>query len=181
MANKTKFGKLPTYNYYTRNKLSVIGGIIVLILFILALWLITTYAKTNQLSAIIKTNEKFGVTAENLVPENSELYIIKLQKLNKPEYTKPIIDFIYLDRESQEIISMTSLETIKEQKCISRDLKLKITAFVGKQNTLLDKFKEKQEEIDNLKKIYWDKYIYILEQNTEYKEILNEIKNIPVC
>jgi hypothetical protein len=161
-------------------KISFLGEIIIIIIITITIFLLLRIVNANQIEEIQKINSDFGVDGVNLVPENTNEYIARLSTIKNKEYTIPLIEYSKLNLKEKEINKLIKLTAIKQEKCIPKKLILNLNSFILKQNKILEMFKEsKNDKIT--KTLNWDKYIFILENISEYKDLKYEIESMPIC
>jgi hypothetical protein len=156
-----------------------LGDMIFIIILVLVIYLSMTLLSGNQITKLSKINNIYGVSQDNLIPVNQDAYIADLSLLSDNLHTKPIIDYINLNKDSIKINKLVNYNLITNNNCISRTLYLQINSFVQKQDTLLDTF----EKLDSpkLNKIYWNQYIENLRDRDEYRDLKIEIIKLEIC
>ena len=156
-----------------------LGDMIFIIILVLVIYLSMTLLSGNQITKLSKINNIYGVSQDNLIPVNQDAYIADLSLLSDNLHTKPIIDYINLNKDSIKINKLVNYNLITNNDCISRTLYLQINSFVQKQDTLLDTF----ENLDSTKlnKIYWSQYIDNLTNINEYRDLKIEIIKLEIC
>jgi len=164
---------------HKERRTTFLGDMIFIIILVLVIYLSMTLLSGNQITKLSKINEIYGVSQDNLIPVNQDAYIADLSLLSDNVHTKPIIDYINLNKDSIKINKLVNYNLITNNNCISRTLYLQINSFVQKQDTLLDTF----EKLDSTKlnKIYWSQYIDNLTNRDEYRDLKTEVIKLEIC
>ena len=160
-------------------KTSFLGEIIFIIVLVLFVYLFMNQVKTSDIKTIQKINNKYGITKNNLVPNNHLDYIAELNNINS-QYSKPIINFVNFIVDTRDIPEAINLTILNEKKCISKKLRLKIITAPLNQKEAIHQF-ESIKKNKQLNKINWDSYIQTLKLNTQLTEIKTEALDVPVC
>lgn len=164
---------------HKERRTTFLGDMIFIIILVLAIYLSLNLLSGNQIIKLSKINETYGVSQDNLIPNNQDAYIADLSLLSDNVHTKPIIDYINLNKDSIKINKLVNYNLITNNNCISRTLYLQINSFVQKQDTLLDTF----EKLDSpkLNKIYWSQYIDNLTNRDDYRNLKTEVIKLEIC
>lgn len=163
---------------HTRKHSTFIGHIIVLILAIAIFYFFMNYISNYQINTISKINSKYGVTENSLIPSNYSSYATELEKTNFDKYSKPLIDYVYFYKDAKKIDRYYKYAVFENQ-CITRITITKIEMQIQERDRLLEEFKK----VDSIKlsKIFWNRYIDILENKYEIDELREMARAMPIC
>jgi hypothetical protein len=158
-----------------KNKYSFFGFIIVLVIILVFLYLIYNMQYSKKVDSVNFINNYYNIYSERLVPNQYMNYIIDLQKLDIPEITDPIIEYVYLYQNSLNISYQINSE--KYNDCITNNLKNKMRVYNNSKKELLKKFEDFSIKP---KGVYWHKYIENL-KDIESNKLEEELKQIQSC
>ncbi len=163
-----------------RRKISFVGDLIIIIIIVFFVFLFLNQYNQNNVLKIEKINEKYNVTSNILVPEDSTGYISEISFISQKEITTPLIEFIEVSKQVSEIERQIYRASVIREECISRDLNLKINGIILK----IEKLENDFEKINTkeYKKLNIDKYLENLSVlKTKYTTYNFELKDVKVC
>ncbi|MDD4049543.1 MAG: hypothetical protein PHX47_00870 [Candidatus ainarchaeum sp.] len=163
-----------------RRKISFLGDLIIIIIIVFFVFLFLNQYNQNNVLKIEKINEKYNVTSNILVPEDSTGYISEISFISQKEITTPLIEFIEVSKQVSEIERQIYRASVIREECISRDLNLKINGIILK----IEKLENDFEKINTkeYKKLNIDKYLENLSVlKTKYTTYNFELKDVKVC
>jgi len=164
---------------HKERKTTFLGDMIFIVILVVAIYFAMTLLSGNQITKMSKINDSFDVTQDNLIPENQSAYIADLTLLSDATHTKPIIDYINLNKDSIKINRLVNYNLISNERCISKTLYLEINSFVQKQDALQDTFEKLNSQ--KLNKIYWNQYTDNLTTRNEYRNLRTESMKLEIC
>jgi translation initiation factor 6 (eIF-6) len=163
-----------------RRKISFLGDLIIIIIIVFFVFLFLNQYNQNNVLKIEKINEKYNVTSNILVPEDSTGYISEISFISQKEITTPLIEFIEVSKQVSEIERQIYRASVIREECISRDLNLKINGIILK----IEKLENDFEKINTkeYKKLNIDKYLENLSVlKNKYTTYNFELKDVKVC
>jgi hypothetical protein len=161
-------------------KISFLGDLIIIIIIVFFVFLFLNQYNQNNVLKIEKINQKYNVTNNILVPEDSTGYISEISFISQKEITTPLIEFIEVSKQVSEIERQIYRASVVREECISRDLSLKINGILLK----IDKLENDFEKINTkeYKKLNIDKYLENLSVlKNKYTTYKFELQDVKVC
>ncbi|HOZ35812.1 MAG TPA: hypothetical protein PLK55_02415 [archaeon] len=162
---------------HTRKPISVIGHIVILIIFVVAVYLLITTIANYQVNKIAKIYDKYMVTRSNLIPDETGNYIAELKALGTDK-AQAIIDYVYLYQEAKNL-DRAIRYAATESGCITRTTIARIETQMQDRDKVLLGFNNTYSK--KLDKIYWDTYIDILENKYDIESLKEKATALSFC
>ena len=162
---------------YRKRPLSIIGIFVFILILVLILFLFYNLSDQRAIKKIEQINAEFGVSNNTLLPIDRTGYVIELNKVESM-YAYPIQRFVLLYDDAEKLDRLYNQIYSLNQPCITEKGLDSVENYLSIREAYQNLFKQQYDS--KLDKIYWERYMLILD-NSSLNLILDNLKELPRC